>query len=640
MNSAMIHLLSPECCGVTELPKIFNQYSSKRESIPSNLLFFDTEAQWDRENQYEAGQYQRLTIGVAIACRLEAGKVTRRKVCRFRTIQEFWDFLISRLNPDRPLFAFGHNIGYDLGITGLPERLQSGEFRIFNSEKDTKFTDKLGQKKQRTEGFVCLDNPPVILQVFHTTGWKTTFVDTFNYWTMGLAKIGEMLGFPKTEIPLADRPIEEHFAYCENDAQIVEKAVLALIDWIREQNIGSFKYTAPSLAMGLFTKRFDQAKVETHQILPVRQLERKAYYGGRLELFYQGDVKESVYELDVTSLYPHVMKENPYPRKLIKYWTHATHTHYVTPALGPDHIATVKLKTRGPYPVNDPSIGTYYPQGEFWTTLAGPELELALERGEIIDVGEWAKYELADVFSGFVDYMWDYRRTMKIAKNEVYSTFAKLCMNGLYGKYGQMTNGWIDRPDILPSGDFGVYISDSVDGNKTEVFRNIGVCVQQFTGKMEHEKSFPAIAAFVTSNGRVGIEAIRNTAGKENVYYLVTDAAFCNYDGLQNLYAAGMVQENILGKLSLKHYGATAKFEAIHHYRVGAFECEGSMKKGIRRNPDGSITEIHFESLQKLLNRTPDNSVHVVPVTKRFSKTYDRGIIGADGWITPLTRLD
>jgi len=640
MNSPKIHSLLSALPEGTELPTSFSRSANKRESIPSNLLFFDTEANWERETQFDAGQYQRLTIGVAIGLRIEGGKITRRKVCRFTTREQFWEFVISRMSPDRPLFAFGHNIGYDLGICGLPEKLRSGEFRIFSPETDSVRTDQMGQQKKRTEGFVCLDNPPVIMQVIHTTGWKITFVDSFNYWITSLAKIGEMLKVPKLPMPEPNAPIDDHWAYCENDTVIVEKAILELLDWIREQKIGSFKYTAPSLAMGLFTKRFDHQKIETHQILPVRQLERKAYYGGRLELFYQGDVNQTIYELDVTSLYPHVMKECGYPRKLLKYWTHATHTSYVTPALGPDHIATVRLKTDGPYPVNDKSIGTYYPKGEFWTTLAGPELELALDRNEILDVSEWAKYELADVFGPFVDYLWSYRYEMKKIGNDVGSTFAKLLMNGLYGKFGQMTNGWIDRPDLLPSNNFGMYVLDSMSGDKTEVYRDIGVCVQQFTGKQEHEKSFPAIAAFVTSNGRRYIETVRNTAGKENVYYLVTDAAFCNYDGLQNLYAAGMVAEATLGKMSLKHYGADARFDAIHHYRVGTFECEGSMKRGVRRNSDGSITEIHFESLDKLLKRKPDNSIHVVPVNKTFSKEYTRGVIAADGWISPLTRVD
>jgi hypothetical protein len=125
-------------------------------------------------------------------------------------------------------------------------------------------------------------------------------------------------------------------------------------------------------------------------------------------------------------------------------------------------------------------------------------------------------------------------------------------------------------------------------------------------------------------------------AGKHNCYYLVTDALFVNERGLANLRHSNLVEENELGSLRIKHVAESAEFTALHHYQIGDHRVNGSRKKSARPNEDGSFTELQFESFEKILMRQPDNSVHVKPVTKRYSKEYKRGCRMDDGWIKPL----
>ncbi|GAI91252.1 unnamed protein product, partial [marine sediment metagenome] len=48
-------------------------------------------------------------------------------------------------------------------------------------------------------------------------------------------------------------------------------------------------------------------------------MERESYKGGRVECFFLGSLEnDSYYMLDVNSLYPFVMRSNPFPVKYIR----------------------------------------------------------------------------------------------------------------------------------------------------------------------------------------------------------------------------------------------------------------------------------------------------------------------------------
>lgn len=620
--------------------KLYEIPPNKSEAGPGTCIFFDTEAYYDPDTAYDTGQFQRLRLGCAIGGRLEAGRWTREKRCNFTTMKEFWDFVERLSDKNRPIWLFAHNIGYDLALVGLPERIASGEFVIFDPKDNVQKCDRLNQKYIKTKGFVCLDNPPVILSLTSKDGWKLVCVDTFNFWTQSLSVLGEKLGLPKLQMPSLTDSLEKWQVYCMNDTEIVKTAILELVDWIKTNNLGRFRFTAPSQAMAAFRHRWNKPAIKTHNNVALRKFERQAYYGGRLECFYIGKVSGKVYELDVTSLYPSVMATENFPCELLDFCLPQTHTNMQMATLTENTIATVKLKTTVGFPKKLQPYGTIYPVGEYWTTLAGPELIRACQESKIIDIRGWAKYKMMPIFAGFVDFFWNYRKSQASIGNQIRADLAKLMMNGLYGKFGQLTSAWSDRPDIPATGEFGCFHDDTFADGSFPWFREFGPCVQQFTGKQEHPYAFPAIAAYVTSYAREWMRMLLKVAGKQNVYYVVTDAIFCNETGKRNLENSGLIVDNELGMLRIKHESDTAEFQALHHYSIGDHRVNGSRKKSARANPDGSFTEIQFESLEKVLSRRPDGSVHVQPRTKKYSKEYKRGTVLEDGWVKPLLLME
>jgi DNA polymerase elongation subunit (family B) len=331
------------------------------------------------------------------------------------------------------------------------------------------------------------------------------------------------------------------------------------------------------------------------------------------------------------------MTDNLYPCKVEKFATIRTHDRIPEIDVTPNTLAEVKLKTLEGYPKRVTAFGTIYPVGEYWTTLAGPELMRAKRAGHIQEVRQWIRFEMKPVFTEFVQWFWNYRLEQIDRNHELEANLAKLLMNGLYGKFGQKTNAWKDRPDILADYSMSHWINLYDGDREGEMFRNVGQCVQQWIGKGEHPYAFPAIAAYVTSYAREYMLALREIAGVVNCYYIATDALFCNQEAKDKLDAKGYLRDNVLGKLREKASCETATFEALHHYKIGNRETNGSRKKSGKVNPDGSVTEIQFETLEAALKRQPDGSVHVRPVVKRYAKEYLRGYIQPDGWTLPLT---
>src|ERR1700675_3801610 len=87
-----------------------------KASYPTNFLFFDTETKGEKRKDDKTTEYHTLWFGCVYAFRREGDKRTREVQSVFTTINEFWCFLIKRLDAKRPLYVFAHNLGFDLTI--------------------------------------------------------------------------------------------------------------------------------------------------------------------------------------------------------------------------------------------------------------------------------------------------------------------------------------------------------------------------------------------------------------------------------------------------------------------------------------------------------------------------------------------
>lgn len=665
------------------MPRSFLRHN-KSTASPGAFIFFDTETLPHPFEEIEGAELHKLRLGVARYCRLERGKQTRVDTVRFRKSSQFWTWLVSKLHQRIPTWVWAHNLPFDLTVVEFWKMLQHGHFILTDPEQEAGGNQSEGRKGGWGRGFMLLDDPPTVISCRHRDGGRVIFCDTLNYFLTSLKKMGEAVGHDKMTMPAFSAPDSEWFTYCENDVIVTEKCVLGLVQWVKECDLGRFRYTRAAQSLSAYRHRFRDNVIEFHDEADVRNLERACYYGGRLEAYYLGaclpPVQRSkkgrkrppravdlrprcpIYELDVCSLYPYVMKEYAYPNRLVDSSFERGSVGDWKRELGGDCAAVVLIDAQSDYPVRNPAIGTYYPQGRYWTALCGPELDRALSAGHVQDCAAWSRYNLSTLFATFVDYFWEQRHAYESAGENLYAELCKYVMNSLYGKFGQLSSEWEDRHGLEPPQPWGPWIVDDRSSGVEHQYRCVGGHVQEHVPRGELLNTSPAIAAWVTAHGRELIRNVRECAGREHCLYLVTDAVYVDQQGHDNLQAAGWIADRVLGKLSLKHVADNCEIRGLHHLTLGGHVKHGAIKASAEQVGERVYREIRFQHLASILrgrkiqveDRAVDTGermyvdkilpplpgVLVYPVEKEIKLSYTRGVQHPSGWVSPLTIFD
>lgn len=524
-----------------------------------------------------------------------------------------------------------HNAAFDLTTLLTWELVNKGYLHLTNTNiKD-------GREIGGQSLFVA-DDPPTIIELYQSNGTKFTVVDSMNFWRSSLAKIGESIGMPKLPMPDESAPITDHVHYCRNDVYILETAVSRLMRWVEVNGYGGLAMSAPSLAMGAWRTRFMPHPIHLHQLEPVCKLERKSYYGGRLEAFFIGERHEPIYNLDVCALYPYVMSRNLYPTELLDYQKWPSGISADQSNLDNSCIATVEINTeRETFPVRTKN-GVIFPTGSYITTLAGVELSSARNKNVIRRVFELSRYNLSNIFSSFVDHFWQQRAECERNNNVIEGNFCKLLMNSLYGKFGQMAPRWEFGSENPEGTRWEVKEVWDLESGRTYKTRYIGDRIEHAGANddpQDHPNSFCAIASFVTAYGREYMRLIAEHAGWENIFYIVTDGIITNQWGYNNLCRSGFVAQRIPGKLSVKDEAEYLRISALHQYQVGHKITRGAIKPRAIEISDGIWRETHFEGLKSILAQNPRPGVCVYPVLKREPTQYYKAFVSRDGICLP-----
>src|SRR5690606_27589465 len=107
-------------------------------------------------------------------------------------------------------------------------------------------------------------------------------------------------------------PIEQVIEYCERDVDIIRTAMEALFHACENGAVtgfGSFRNTLPAMAFNAYLTWYaPDGEILCHNNDDVLQMERAAYYGGRVEGWKRGTAKEPGFGGDIKRIYPCVMQ--------------------------------------------------------------------------------------------------------------------------------------------------------------------------------------------------------------------------------------------------------------------------------------------------------------------------------------------
>lgn len=607
---------------------------NKRKTTIRYVLFFDTETKQIKHNDKIIEN--EFYIGY-----LELWDLKREVMIDsffFETIDEFYKYLyfLSKRFNKKKVYVFAHNMGFDFAVMKFIEYFDSPIWKI---------------KK-------AVMNSQNFIFIVKNQETKTTlaFVSTTNFFKFSLEKIGKMLGYPKLEIDYSKigYDLSEEFEdrlrrYLKRDVEILREMFFKYYKFLEEHDLGNFGLTIAQQSLNAFRHRFMKHQIFIHRNERAIQLELDSYRGGRTEAFYLGKVENVVY-LDVNSLYPTVMFNNPAPTKLLyyrdyitmkKFWEiHHSSYGYIVEVLVKVDKSLVGVKRKIGKPKTEKLI---FPIGKFWAVLTKPEVELILEYGgKILGCRRIAVYEMEYIFRDYIKFFYELKKEYTKQGNKIWRMITKLFLNSLYGKFGQK-NPFFEEVNETPLGD-GYYAMKiyNADKKKWEYYIGLGKKKLKKKGKKLSHHSFPAIASYITALARVFLtKAILELERKGiKVYYCDTDSVVIEKKNIPEKFLG-----EELGKWKIEKEG-NIWIRGIKDYVF--YERNGKVEeklKGIRKNAK-KISENEFEQEQFLsvigiLNLLAKAVVQkfgmfVLKIRKKVKRIYDKGIVGKDGKIKPI----
>lgn len=579
---------------------------------PGAFIAVDTETRECGTNA-DGSVNNKLLLGVAVYWRAERGKIKARKELVFRDTATLWQWVRKRLSKHRTTWLWTHNLGFDLSVCEFWNLLSDGTF---------------------ARDFLCVQDSPTIVSGGFPEG-KLVCNDTYNWFRVSLAKLGDWVEWPKLKMPKGAIDSDKMVAYCRRDCEIVERVVNRIVATVRESDLGVMKYTAAAQAFATWRHMDDRPSVLIPDSLGESRIARGAYYGGRVECFYLGKAPGKVFALDVNGMYSAAMMTDYQPCKLVSYSNMANYDVVKKASITERAAAYVRLVTDHPFPVTNKEIGTFYAVGNYWTYLCGCELKDAFARGVVAEVGGASIYETAPVCKSFAQRWWMLRQRYKSEGNTVMEQFAKMAPNYLYGKWGQYDRPWIEseKPSGWPDFHAGQHY-DPISKQWRAARCIAGTYEYQGEGR-EGEHSFPAISGWITASARQIMAHYRSIAGHENVYYQCVDTLHTNRVGYNRLAAAGMVRENECGYLRL-----TDMHDEAIYWGINLMLLDGKIKAaGLpsihRRINDRKYKATTFERLATILARQPDGTVRIREDVWKPDTKYRHGEINKTGWTRP-----
>ncbi|MCM3176220.1 DNA polymerase [Paenibacillus sp. MER 99-2] len=567
-------------------------------------------------------------------------------------VSDFWDDVDAFTTVHHPVYMFAHNAKYDIQVSqGIHQLVKRGY-------KVTRFNDANPAIFEFTKVH-SMETDPETDEV-KVKVKKIILLSSTNYYQQSLESLGKVFGLKKLDfdhnqkIDMKDSNfVSEMLTYLDRDVEILEVAMLSFLDFIRKERLGKFCETIASQTFTAFKSRFMKKDIFIHSDENALGVERRAYAGGRNEVFYMGEIEELIYYVDINSMYPHVMWSQRFPTKL-KSFVITMKPKRIMEMIEEGYLfcADCYIDTKIPiFHLKDERL--IFPTGTYWTSLSTPEIIEGIKRGIIKEIKNVAVYEGEYIFRDFVEFFYNARLEAKHNKNEVMSMLYKLFMNALYGKFGQKKVTWNPYTDAEGNEvEFDPEIIDQYEiyseqhgrvGHK--IFGGVMYVQYEVDTKtdIEAQDSFPAIAAHVTAHARMLLWSAIETAGMENAFYCDTDSLFVNSTGYQNLWFDNMIDNDRLGALKIEDFGHDVKVRGCKDYVFnGESKVKGISKSkstryiGVDKDGNEQYAVTRWNGIAQRFKDGNFVEYYNNTIIKTLRREYKKGIVGNDNRVIPF----
>lgn len=627
-------------------------------SLPKKIIAYDAETFRTEIDASRLVASHTFRLGVAITSEYRNGSQANVYSYRITTPKDLWDIICRYTSPTHTTWLVGHNILFDFMVSELTVRFERGEL-IIDWPRTKRKRERNNPDDPHCQGLAIIDSPPTIIacRVGPTQG-RLVIIDTLNWFQCSLSEIGKYLGLEKLPFPEWKDDDEKWFAYCHRDAEITWRCFCELMQFVKVNRFGLFKYTAAGQSMHAYRHRFMTHDIFPHDNKPIRQLERSGYFGGRVDVFRIGPIDERIHQLDVNSLFPSVMKNGRFPYVLHKYHIQKTFTRVLPIIEWTNAMANVVIKTdEAIYPIRTDN-GVCYPHGRFETVLCGAELSDAYEKGRIAGIRSWAEYRTTALFTQWVSELWQLRQHYKNQGNTIFEQLTKRLMNSLYGKFAQRSPLWENCPTNKRYLPWTRHYECNASTKEKAEYRMFGwqcqkrrpwlpvnppteqegenPTVEQAINNGEIDGTFIAISAFVTAAARMRMNELRRIAHRGNVIYQATDSLFVRQEGYNNLCMAGEVSQTELGRMRECAVVDRGHIYGCNDYILGGKIVISGKAKAIEIAEGQAINQRKFFTNGLLFNGAAVTNVLEKDIPWERQHEYTKGTVQSDNWTTPI----
>jgi len=583
---------------------------NKGRGLPRRMLFFDTEAKTRIQ-----GRETHLRTKLAVTCYINFHSGTKKPKetwHSFRDTFSFCRYIHDLARPKSVLWCFAHNAFYDLQASDVFYYLPLWGWNL-------QFT---------------YDSGLTYLLVIEREKAVIKFVSTTNYFDLSLKELGRMTACEKLEVDFEGVSEEELETYCRRDVEIVKRAVLEFVSFVRENDLGNFSLTRAGQALNAFRHRFMKTPIRYHDDPEVRALERDCYFGGRTECFRFGEQKRDRYvTLDINSMYPFLMKTRKYPFRCLEYREGCTLKQLERVLVNYGVCIDCDIETEEPAYAYRDGLKIIFPVGRFRTGLCTEGARYALERGHIKKIHRIAVYEMCNLFSDFVDFFYQKRLEYKKLEQPAKARLCKIMLNSLYGKFAQKRRREVKEYDPTGPGYYSVETFDFGSEEKWLEYKLFNIKIQEF-GEEDCAKTLIAISAHVTEYARMLLWSLIQQLGTERVYYCDTDSLKIREQDMLLLDYPFSPTE--LGALKVEDW-----FTRFEIYGPKNYRCDEKVRlKGVPRSAREIAPDVYeydqWNRQRTHMRKKVARYFIVEKVQKVVVPYYDKGVINPDNTISPF----
>lgn len=455
---------------------------NERVRSPDCLVVFDTETRWSSEERYEL---HRPRCWAAI-CVIRHEKEPDREWVRSISGTSMAD--LSRTvdswgRERKETWVYAHNVGFDLAISALPLHLldlgwQVGDFWL---------------------------GPEVSWLVFRAGDHKVVITDSFSWLPAALEDVARWMGKRKRRLPANDDDPEKWADRCMVDVELLATALLTVMDWWDAAELGSWSVTGAACGWRAARHMMRRDRILVGPDEWRTPFEREAIYGGRREAFVTGNIKaRSVTDWDFVQAHATVAAEVPLPRRAGRHFNSLDPGSRLLRAAGYGAIARVRISTSVPLVPVKYRGEVWWPTGTFETVLCSPEISLALELADAVEIGEGWGYQFG---WGLQDWgRWVLRISLGTGPEvpEVCRQVVKSWGRSVVGKFAQRSSReLVTRPATRPGWH---YERGSVEDSHAEAdIITLGGVERTIVRDLDGPDTFPAVFAFVESHTRAAL---------------------------------------------------------------------------------------------------------------------------------------